>query len=177
MNIKNIYQNNLDLINKHNLTESVKLKDIFNSLSVSIVDKKKNTLKENNLDRVFLISFLFFLFNSNPKLKAKLEKEKNSENEALVSEIYTENKAVILKISGRLILENQNKIKFFSEKNIITILISLNHVIDQYDLGEYLPDYKFENLYFKIKIKQSNVLKINAENIYLFWLCQKIKRS
>jgi len=173
MNIKNIYQNNLDLINKYNLTETVKLKDTFNSLTISIVDKKKNILKESNLDRIFLISFLFFLFNSNPKLKAKIEKEKNSENEALVSEVYIENKAQILKISHRLILENKNKIRLFSEKNNITMFISLNQIIEKYDLSDYLPDYKFENLYFKIKLKQLNNLKINLKNIYLFWLFSK----
>ncbi len=173
MNMKNIYQNNLDLVNKYNLTESVKLKNIFNSLTASIVDKNKNTLKETNLDKTFLISFLFFLFNSNPKLKAKLEKEKNSENDGLVPEVYVENKPQILKISQRLILENQNRIKIFSEKNSIIMLISLNHIIDQYDLSEYLPDHKFEDLYFKIKIKQFINPKIGFKNIYLFWLCQK----
>jgi hypothetical protein len=100
-------------------------------------------------------------------------KEKNFENEALIFEVYLENKVQILKISERFILENQNKIKLLFENNSVIMLISLNHMIDQYDLSEYLPDYKFENLYFKIKIKQSDDLKIDRTNIYLFWLCQK----
>jgi hypothetical protein len=170
--MQNLYQNKLDLLNKYNLRESSNLNTIYNSLTISIVDNKKNVIKENNLDKIFLTSFFLYIFNSNPKFEFKLEKEKNFETEALIPYIYVKNKAKIMKISTILILENKNKIKIFYDNSSITILIPLNQLIQQYELNEYLLDHKFDGLYLKAKIKHLTDLNINVKNLYPFWISQ-----
>lgn len=167
-----MYQNKLDLINKYNLKQSLDLNHFYKSLSISIVDAKKNVIKENSLDKLFLISFFLFIFNSNPKFEFKFEKGKNSENEVLIPGIYVKSRAKIIEISTTLIIENQNRIKVFYEGNFTTILIPINSLIQQYELNDYLLDYKFEGLYLKTTIKHSNKSKISTKNVYPFWIDQ-----
>jgi hypothetical protein len=170
--MQTIYQNKLDLLNKYNLKESFNLSNVYNSLTISVVDSKSNLLKESNLDKIFLLSFFLYVFNSTPKFEYKLEKEKNSENEVLIPYVFVKNRAKILKISVPFILENKNKSNVFHSKNSSTILISLNQLIQQYELSEHLLDYKFDGLYLKLKIRYSKNLKINIKNLYPFWIFQ-----